>query len=150
MWLKYNDLYDISDIGQVRNSKTGKLRKTTIREGYHRVIIRENKEPINKTVSVMVAERFLPRIDHPELTVDHIDRDKNNNCASNLRWASRTVQGLNRNMALGNSGLRYINIRTDNGNPRVCIVRESVMIYNKTFKSLQEAINARDNYIASM
>ena len=150
MWLKYNDLYDISDTGEVRNSKTGKMRKSVIREGYHRIVIRENKLPFNKTLSVMVAERFLPRVDHPELTVDHIDRDKNNNCASNLRWASRTLQALNRNMALGNSGLRHINYRSDNGHPRVCIVREGSMVYNKTFKSLAEAISARDIYVASM
>jgi hypothetical protein len=150
MWLKYNDLYDVSDTGEIRNSKTKKIRKTSIRGGYHRVIIRENNNPFNKTISIMVAERFLPRIDLPGLTVDHIDRNKNNNCASNLRWASRTVQALNRTMGIANSGLRHINIRKDNGNPRVVIVRENKTVYNKTFKTLQEAINARDNYILSI
>jgi hypothetical protein len=132
MWLKYNDNYDISDTGLVRNSKTGKFLKTAIREGYHRLIIREDKKPINKTLSIMVAERFLPRVVNPELTVDHIDRDKNNNCASNLRWASRSLQGLNRTMGLGASGLRHINFRTDNGKPRVNVVREGKLVFNKT------------------
>jgi hypothetical protein len=150
MWLKYNNLYDISDTGEVRNTKTKRVLKPSVRAGYFRIIIRDNDKVINKTLSIMVAERFLPKIDLPHLTVDHIDRDKNNNNASNIRWASRTVQALNRTMKIANSGLRHINYRTDNKNPRVVIVRENKTIYNKTFKTLEEAIVARNNYIMSI
>jgi len=150
MWLKYNDLYEVSDMGQVRNIKTKRVLKPSIRAGYFRIKIQTGETSSTKTLSVMIAERFLPKIDLPNLTVDHIDRNKNNNCASNLRWASRTVQALNRTMAIANSGHRHINIRSDNKNPRVMIVRENKIIFNKTFKTLQEAITARDNYILSM
>jgi len=150
MWLKYNDLYDISDTGEVRNSKTKQIRKPIMRGNYYRITLQTNDKPSTKTLSIMVAERFLPKIDLPNLTVDHIDRNTNNNCASNLRWASRTVQALNRTMKLANSGLRHINYRSDNGHPRVCIVRESKVLYNKTFKTLDQAIKARDNYVLSI
>lgn len=39
----------------------------------------------------LVAECFCPNPDHKK-TVDHIDQNKMNNCASNLRWATLSEQ----------------------------------------------------------
>lgn len=45
----------------------------------------------------LLAETFLPN-NHPELLkeVDHVDRDKDNNNISNLKWVSRSRNNKNR------------------------------------------------------
>lgn len=43
----------------------------------------------------LIAEAFLPNPDSKP-TVDHIDRNRQNNALSNLRWATMREQGLNR------------------------------------------------------
>lgn len=51
-----------------------------------------------KSVNVhkLIAEAFLLNPQNLP-TVDHIDRNKDNQCLCNLRWASRHTQGMNRN-----------------------------------------------------
>ena len=54
-----------------------------------------------------VVRALTDGLDHPELEVDHIDRDPTNNLPSNLRWADRTTQNLNRK-PMGPSGVKYV------------------------------------------
>jgi len=44
----------------------------------------------------VIAFTFLGDPPAPHFTVDHLDRDRSNNCATNLRWASPTDQLQNR------------------------------------------------------
>lgn len=55
--------------------------------GYKIVTLYNNNGYKNKYVHRLVAESFIP---NPEKLkyIDHIDRDKNNNKISNLRWVS--------------------------------------------------------------
>ena len=145
MWLDYNEKYAVSEDGQVKHKKSGRILVHHIRRGYHRVHPGYN----TKTVHIMIAERFCPKIDISGLTVDHIDRDKSNNRASNLRWVDRTTQVLNRVMPLGVSGHRNIRQRSNGTwNFRICVGYETVV--NRTFKTLSEAIAARDAYLEAL
>ena len=47
-----------------------------------------------KMVHIAVAEAFVPNPDNKP-TVDHIDRDRQNNCKDNLRWATYSEQTRN-------------------------------------------------------
>ena len=145
MWLDYDEKYAVSEDGQVKHKKSGRIVKGALREGYRRIDIGNIK---NVDIHRMVAQRFCPKIDLPGLTVDHIDRDKSNNRASNLRWVDKTTQTLNRVAPLGVSGHRHI---SPTGRKwRFAICRGYKNVVSMTFKTLPEAIAARDAYLEAV
>ena len=144
MWLDYNEKYAVSEDGQVKHKKSGRIVKGALRSGYRRIDIRNIR---NVDIHRMVAERFCPKEDVEGLTVDHIDRDKSNNRASNLRWVDKTTQTLNRVAPLGLSGHRHIS-PTPRGNWVFSVCRGYKNVVCMTFKTLSEAIVARDAYLS--
>ena len=90
--------YSVSNLGNVRNDKTGKALKCLLQKtGYHYIGLYTKgtgAQPDMMRFSRVVAKAFIPNpLNHP--IVDHIDRDKTNDAASNLRWC--TLQQNNRN-----------------------------------------------------
>jgi len=84
------DYYLISDEGNIKNAKTGKIRKLSkVGTGYTGCTLslgsRKNKKVIR--VHKAVAETFISNPDNkPE--VNHIDGNKDNNVVSNLEWVT--------------------------------------------------------------
>lgn len=75
------------------NHLTGKILKNhDDRRGYYRVDICGKHKKVHR----VVAERFLPAPTAEGLVIDHIDRNRKNNNASNLRWVTQSVNVLNR------------------------------------------------------
>lgn len=92
-WLPIDDRYEISDDGLVLNRITGRiLSPENDRRGYYRVNLYGKHQKIHR----LVAKRFLPAPTEEGLVVDHIDRDRMNNCAENLRWVTLKVNSANR------------------------------------------------------
>jgi hypothetical protein len=86
---------EVSNLGRVKGKK-GIITTGNYHGGYMRVSV--SQENIKKCVFVhqLVCEAFNGKNPNPdENTVDHIDRNRNNNKTSNLRWASRYEQRLN-------------------------------------------------------
>ena len=81
--------YDVSDEGEVRNGKTGRILKSSYSNGgYKKVNLRSNNVVANAKIHRLVAENFIPNPDGlPQ--VNHIDGDKNNNRIENLEWCTR-------------------------------------------------------------
>ena len=82
------DNYMVSDIGNIKNKKTGRILKQSFTEnGYLKVNISDGVKSHTRRVHVLVCEHFNPNPEHlPE--VDHKDCVKTNNEADNLRWCT--------------------------------------------------------------
>jgi len=93
--LKYHgndlgDFYEVSNHGELRGVKTGKIRKKNItHEGYYFVVVSLGSRRSQKMLKVhrAVAETFLK---NPEKYpfVNHLDGNKLNNLVDNLEWCT--------------------------------------------------------------
>lgn len=83
--------YEVSDKGQVRNKKTGRILKQAHQNtGYTIVSLRRDKKTKTYPIHRLVMEAFVPRPDADRLDVNHKDWDKTNNELSNLEWTTRS------------------------------------------------------------
>lgn len=94
----YEGIYQVSNLGRVKSLKCGKERilKSCVNGfGYHLVNLYLNKGYKSLYVHRLVATAF---IDNPNnrREIDHINRDKNDNRACNLRWVTRKENMDNR------------------------------------------------------
>ena len=142
MWLDYDDKYAVSDGGLVMHKKSGRIVKGALRYGYWRI----HKSSGFIDIHLMVAKCFLPKIDILGLQVDHIDQNRENNNASNLRWCDRSTQMINRTFPVGNSGYHHIRFHPSGGNPCVRMMRNG-RTYSETFETLEDAMTARDKIL---
>ena len=107
----YENLYQVSNLGRVRsldrtvyNNGGEELRKGKILTGgktgrnskYQYVVLSKDGKVTNKYIHRLVAEAFIPNPENKP-TVDHLNRDTNNNTLVNLRWATYDEQVANRN-----------------------------------------------------
>lgn len=77
--------YLVSSAGRVKNLKLGIVLKQSLRNGYLRVSINGKGQSVHR----LVAQAFIPNPNGFD-TVDHINGDKTDNRAENLRWISRS------------------------------------------------------------
>ena len=84
------DNYEISNYGEIRNTKTNRILKLGISNcGYNIAVL--SKNGCTKTFSVhrLVLETFNPIDNMERLEVNHKDWDKQNNRLDNLEWNTR-------------------------------------------------------------
>lgn len=80
--------YEISNLGRVRNTKTGKIRKLVKdKDGYFVVGIRLNGKIKMLKLHRLVAQAFIPNPNN-YLIVNHKDENKSNNNVENLEWCT--------------------------------------------------------------
>lgn len=146
-WLSLDDVYSVSVDGQVR--KKGVIMKGAADSRGYRQVSQHGRL---KLVHRLVASRFLPAPTEEHCEIDHVDRDKSNNHASNLRWVSRSVNMSNRTHRLPSTGEQYINIHyLGSGNIRYVLRLNCGKSnkFQKYFKTLEEAVEAREQHIIS-
>ena len=93
MWkdiIGYENLYQINELGQIKN-KNGKIKsQNVINSGYLVVDLYKNNVRHTLLVHRLVAQTFVPNPDNLEI-INHIDGDKTNNNSSNLEWCDYTT-----------------------------------------------------------
>jgi|DEB0MinimDraft_10_1074344.scaffolds.fasta_scaffold00360_5 DNA-binding NtrC family response regulator len=93
--------YQVSNYGRVK-SPNKILTATPKGTGYFTVNIAQQRKYIHR----LVAEAFIPNPDNLP-TVDHINRDKSDSSAKNLRWATQKTQIENRRDMSGEKHPNY-------------------------------------------
>lgn len=98
--------YQASNFGRIRNGKKGKtenckklgtpLKTRITARGYEELKLSVNKVRVHMLVHRLVALAFIPNPDNKQF-VDHIDTNKLNNNASNLRWTTISENANNPN-----------------------------------------------------
>lgn len=105
----YEGLYQVSNFGRVKSldrvveCKNGSRRLykgkqlASREDGCGYLLVNLWKDGTQKSVNIhkLVAEAFIPNPENKP-TVDHINRDRKDNCAENLRWATWLEQADNR------------------------------------------------------
>ena len=94
MWksIEGKDNYEVSNIGQVRNVKTGRILKNSVRkDGYCQIMLGRKTIPLY--IHRLVANAFIPNPNNlPQ--VDHINGIKKDNRVENLRWVDASGNHL--------------------------------------------------------
>ena len=92
--------YRASTLGRIYSEKVGKILEgwSYATDGYIKLKIMLNNKATDISAHIMICTIFHGHKPHSTYTVDHIDRVKTNNTPSNLRWASKSEQALNRNI----------------------------------------------------
>lgn len=88
--------YSVSNLGNIKNIKKNTILKPSIhKSGY--LVVQLFKEGFRKSSRLhrRIAEAFLDNFDETKF-IDHIDRNKLNNCIDNLRMATPLESCLNR------------------------------------------------------
>lgn len=84
------DNYEVSDEGNVRNRKSGRILKDGYtRGGYRKVNLRANGDAKSVKVHRLVADNFVPN-PTGKSCINHIDGDKTNNRKDNLEWCTHS------------------------------------------------------------
>lgn len=152
----YEGIYAVSSSGEVQNLKNHRIRRTDRSSGYQRLTLHLNGEKTRFLVHRLVARGFLCDWDS-KLEVDHIDGNRDNNHAENLRMVTKSqnarayqkTSGLSKFRGVGwDRGAWRAQIRL--GGPKIHIGRfkteiEAAVAYNKVALDngfFMEALNA--------
>ena len=85
--------YQVSSLGNVKNVVSNNFLKQGNRGGYSTAFLINNKERKSFRVHRLVASAFIENPENkPE--VNHKDKNKLNNCLSNLEWNTRTENNI--------------------------------------------------------
>ena len=136
--------YEVSNFGNIRNNKTGKVLKPGINtNGYYKVSLCSDGNIYQKLVHKLIAESFIAN-PYNKQCVDHINNDRLNNNVNNLRWASYQENSMNSKLNSNNTskykGICYSKL-FNRWNAYITI--NGKMKNLGYFDKIEDAINAR-------
>jgi hypothetical protein len=97
VWLQIKDFenYEISSLGKVRNTKTGRMLKPTTKGGYVFVGLSANGKGKTFPIHRLVALAFIKNPENKP-QVNHKDKNRSNNAIYNLEWSTSLENNLHR------------------------------------------------------
>jgi len=151
----YEGQYSISNYSRVWSHKQrGKFMKPAPDGGgYLSVSLCNDGNHRAFRLHVLVGNAFVGKRENG-LTFDHIDRNRLNNCASNIRLATRSEQNINKKIRYDNK-LREKNITITNDiYYQIRIKRNGKIVRCKYLRldkfSLADAVKVRDKFLADL
>lgn len=133
----YEGLYAATQEGHIWSYYSNKFLTETINEtGYLKVTLFKNLNKKCFYVHKLIALTFVPNFDNKE-TVDHIDKNKLNNHYTNLRWATRSEQNINKDRSEKMQKTAEKGAEKVSRSVEMWSLDHSTLI--KTFKSCREA-----------
>jgi hypothetical protein len=82
------DKYEVSNLGNVRNTKTGKILSPSIdSHGYYRLNLCKDNKRVAVRIHTIVAQTFLDNVENSKY-VEHIDENRLNNNVNDLKFKS--------------------------------------------------------------
>lgn len=139
------DNYEVSDFGNVRNKKTGRVLKPRLdRAGYPLIDIGQ-RSVCRSTMNVhkLVANAFLENPDNKP-NIDHIDNCRTNNNINNLRYCTQSQNLMNASIRSDNtSGIRGVSYDKVNEKWYAEIWINGKKKYIGRYLTLEEAATAR-------
>ena len=142
-----NPKYAVNILGEVKNVTKGRILKPMLNRGYLSVTLYTNNKQTFHNIHRLIALHFIPNPENKPC-IDHINRIRSDNRIENLRWVTHAEN--NQNVSIHkNNKLKEQNICMNEKN----LYRFEKMIngvtHSKYFKTLEEAIEYRDNYITN-
>lgn len=132
-------LYEVSNLGNVRNSKTKRIMKGfKDQKGYLCVLLSGKEKPYSVKRHKLVIETFIePR---PKgMVINHIDKNKENNKIENLEYVTQ-MENVSHSSVCGNlKGITYLKSQ-NSWQSRITI--NGKRIFLGYFKTKEDAYNA--------
>ena len=133
--------YEVSEMGEVRNMKTGRILKAGLVNGYSYICLLKDKQKNMFRVHRLVALTFLENPNN-YLDVDHKNNIKTDNRLINLHWVSRSQNLQNTPKHKDNKiGIKGVRKHRDKYQARIMI--DGIQIHIGTYETIEEARDAR-------
>lgn len=127
--------YEVSDTGAVRNRKSKKILKGWKNvSGYWTVEVRNDDGKRHRTLTHTIVAEVFHKNGESKPVVDHKNRVRTDNHASNLRWATHSENSKNRSMTEKNGSRRSV--------VQLSLIGEKIC----EFGSISEAAAATNNW----
>jgi hypothetical protein len=140
--------------GKVWSKKTNRFLKSWVsKNGYVKVCLSQLKDKqLTKQFYIhrLLAKYYIPNDDKEKKYIDHIDRNKTNNELTNLRWVTHSENMCNVNIRKhNNTGEQYIGYEEKYDRYRFRKTTNK-KTFQKIFKTKEDAIKFRDEYLISV
>ena len=134
--------YEVSNLGNVRNVKTGRIIKQQLdKYGYCRLNLYKNEKRHNKFIHRLVAQAFIENPDDKPV-IDHINGDKLNNDVKNIRWATISENSQNSKVRKDNtSNIKGVEKKGNKWRSRITI--DGIRITLGYYDTIEEAKEVR-------